>query len=532
MQNDGAVPMAVITFVEPTRAELTAQRQVSERQLVWLARADQARRDTPKPTRPREGFGSDRLRACYWAAAAASAVRSVMPPEAIDGLLGGEHGRHQAGDAVEMLVESAIMARAGADGDALVRAHKAAVFIASYAKARAEWEPGFTALPMSAPLAALLIRGEHERATRNAAGSRGGATVGATFRTDLKYLASLGWPIAGLDTPMVLGAAPKATAGGGRQSQSATLPLKWIAHVEWMAAASTAEIVAEFAAAAKKRTTQGAWVMRFYARSLAMAEASSGRMQDTVRTTFWPDDVDAQTVVRGKQWLAKDGEPLELYAPAVGVLGAFTWLSEHLRDIATVGQAFPIWHGPRGHISDLSLSAGIRPETADKNRVRDALYAIWRAPPLAMSDAARKALGVSGHSWHGTLADIARMISEFPSAPYQLTEDLRRGFSRGEMRMLGHWRRDKNAPAETAPPPRGAGPAVPPGAQTTRNVMEDRYTRGDGRCGERAEQMKVRRRFWTFVQAAMVDFGRLRAGGWRSLAGDAQDWQAVLRLQE
>ena len=85
---------------------------------------------------------------------------------------------------------------------------------------------------MSRALAALLIRGEHVRATEAGAGSRDGQTVGHSMRTRLKYMRSMGWPIEDLDCPVVDGAAPHAKAGGGRRSTAATLPLTLVLHAE------------------------------------------------------------------------------------------------------------------------------------------------------------------------------------------------------------------------------------------------------------------------------------------------------------
>ena len=60
-----------------------------------------------------------------------------------------------------------------------------------------------------------------------------------------------------------------------------------------------------------------------------------------------------------------------------------------------------------------------------------------------LSEPERTRLGVRGHSIHGSRADVSRMISEFPPLPFALPDDLARGFTRTESRMLGHWLRDK-----------------------------------------------------------------------------------------
>ena len=119
------------------------------------------------------------------------------------------------------------------------------------------------------------------------------------------------------------------------------------------------------------------------------------------------------------------------------------------------------------------------------------------------------------------------MISEFPQLPFPLPQPLQRGFTRTETRALGHWLRDKNAP--TCEPPRlGSGPARPPGAPQERGQMEERYTGGDGRHGERSEQLAVRGRYVDFLACAFAAWGR----PWTELPGDASDWRLVLPLTE
>jgi hypothetical protein len=161
---------------------------------------------------------------------------------------------------------------------------------------------------------------------------------------------------------------------------------------------------------------------------------------------------------------------------------------------------------------------------ADKAQVRAALYSIWAAPPLGMMAEQRRRIGVTGHSIHGTLADVLRAIGEFPRVRYELPPDLARGFTRYEARIAGHWRRDKNAPDYVAPQSRGAGPAVPPGAASQRDASEDLYSRGEGRMGERAEQLRVRGRAWSFLRVARRAWG----GQWQDLLGDASDWPTIL----
>jgi len=46
------------------------------------------------------------------------------------------------------------------------------------------------------------------------------------------------------------------------------------------------------------------------------------------RTKFFPDSRDPTLVLVVRGWVkcSKDGEPMDLFAPAKGILGGFTWL--------------------------------------------------------------------------------------------------------------------------------------------------------------------------------------------------------------
>ena len=495
---------------------------------LHLARADAYRKECPPVSRPKAGFGSDRARSLFWAREAANALMGVMPPEARAGALGGQAAAAQvpAADA-GTLVQSAILARAGPCGESLVAAYRAANFVRGYELARQAEEPAFRALPMEPGLTALLVKGEATRAIEAGRGSRGGSSVGPGTISAFKTLRSVGWPIMGLDDPVVKGAAGSTAASGTKRKTAATLaPGPWI-QVEFIARCSAQEVVELFESAGKRRGPQGCWMLRFIARSSAMADVVSARMQDAARVEFYPDEHCPSANIRGEQWMAKDGEEIDLFGPATGILGPFVWIEEHLADIARLGQTFPRWSGPHGSASDISLAAAFLPETADKGEIRKAVFAVWRAPPLQMSEEERKALNQQGHSIHGALADIARMVSEFPQLPFALPEHLRRGFTRTEVRMYGHWLRDKNATDEAPPQRRGNGPARPPGAAAARREMGDRYSRGEGRLGERAEQLTARRRIMELLALAYREWGR----SWLELPRDPSGWTVLLPLE-
>ena len=100
-----------------------------------------------------------------------------------------------------------------------------------------------------------------------------------------------------------------------------------------------------------------------------------------------------------------------------------------------------------------------------------------------------------------------RAVGVYPRVPFTLEWDLQRGFSRAERRAAGHWLRAKGEPDEQPVQRRGNGPAAPPGAADARDNMEDYYSRGEGREGERAEQLRLRLRLSKYMRAALAHWG-------------------------
>ena len=99
-----------------------------------------------------------------------------------------------------------------------------------------------------------------------------------------------------------------------------------------------------------------------------------------------------------------------------------------------------------------------------------ALRDLCEMPPLAMPGTVfDDSLGITGHSEHGTKADMVR----FMGAPL--------GFGGSDARVAGHWLRDENEPCAEAPAPGARG--IPAGAPNARGAMERRYTHGPNRRG-------------------------------------------------
>ena len=102
-----------------------------------------------------------------------------------------------------------------------------------------------------------------------------------------------------------------------------------------------------------------------------------------------------------------------------------------------------------------------------------------------------------------------------------------RGFSRADARELGHWRRAATAQAAQGGLGEvklaGHGPARK-GTQAERDFMENAYSRGEGRLGERSAQINVRSHFIRFLQAARAHMG---AAPWQELPDGPLGWKQL-----
>jgi hypothetical protein len=487
--SSSADPLADLPDLVPDRATVAP---VSAAALAAADAACAARKALVLPPRSKRGYGSKKARQEAWALASADALIPLLPPEAVATLSGGEEGRRQVADPIDRAarLRTTVLVQAGRDGSILQGAARTLVyiraFVKSYAAATGSSPEPF---PVSSDRAALIIAAEHHRATRDAKGSRGGQTVAHGLRTSMAVCADdIGCPIA-LRCASVAAAAPKATARGGRATVAATPPLKLLLQLVALAAEGTSSVV------------------RFMARSLLIAILNGVRVSDGLSITLWLDPVDPDGIIRGRaEW--KDGEPIDLFAPAVCFGITLAWLREHVGACIALGQVFPQWSGPRGSRSDLRKATSLLPEVAGEDDARTALFFLWELPPLRLTPAQRRALGVRGHSIHLALSDVARFIGRFPSVPFPLSSDLRRGFDKEDRRVYGHWLRDPHEVEDTGPARNGDGTARPPGAAQERSDQSEGYTRGAGRTGEREEQLTARTRLHTYIAAAIAHDGR------------------------
>ena len=347
-------------------------------------------------------------------------------------------------------------------------------------------------LPAGPAFAAATIEHERMRAARAAKGSRGGATCAERARKGMLFLQQVcGLRVAAEGQLAAAAAQPDSLGAAQPRRHAASLPLCIQMQLEHVAAGPEPSVA---------RTVARAF--------LVAAFAHNTRLNDALNAKLWADESDLH-VIRGRTTVrSKDGLPLNLFAPAEGYLGAWAWWPAHARDMADRPHAMPDFDATAasGPLAAHRLLEGVMPPA----KALPALRAICAMEPLRMSAAEFKALGLTGHSIHGTGADMARFLGEAC------------GFAEGDARALGHWLRDRNAPAE-APAARGGG-ARPVGGANAREDMERRYTQGAGRRGEEAEQLRVRCRLVQAVRAGLTRFGR----PWWELPRDLSSWDALV----
>jgi len=374
--------------------------EAAARQAAFEARAA-AVFPMPKP----RGFPSDEARHDAMVTAAATHLLPLLPRQAKDLLVGGERSARQLAEGDrDRLLWRAVVAHPGTNGVSLLDAARTLVYIQGYARARG-WTEDDT-WPVSRAVAASWIESEHGRATRAARGSKRGGTVGHRMRGSLKALPDhFGCPI-DLEGPLVTGAAPASAPGA--PSQAATLPFQAYAQLELLARR-----------AAEPAFAGGTDVPRFFARSLLLVALTSVRLRDAVRVRFSPHPDEPGAIVYGlvsNKRGSKDGAPMELFAPAEGFLGPLSWLAEHLRSIGVLGGvAFPNFCGPRGCRTHIRLAEGILASSClEPTDVKGIFESLLTLPPLAWSKVDYAASGLRGHSFHGSLSDLARAIGPNP----------------------------------------------------------------------------------------------------------------------
>ena len=448
-----------------------------------------------KAKAPARQFGTHQERRFAQAERHADELIDELPACAIRRALGDASACQLSGSDQRRLFRVAVLAKGGPDGS---NTHKAVRFWRLLQKHCNEHGLAAFGLPASAGLVALIVAQEADRARRAAKGSQGGATVGETIREGAMLLATLGLPITAEGAVIEANARTVGPRVAVVKRVAGSLPIGVQCQVEHLAACAEPS------------------ALRLLARCFLLAAFTHNvRLNDALNAKIWPDEREPSSVVRGSTQVAsKDAMVLDLFAPARGWLGPFEWLGEHLREMHGRGHAVPDYKSrPAGKPS--APGTAILEGVCSPDHARKALKDMCAQPPLNMSVTEFEALHLTTHSIHGTGPDMARTLNAFGL-----------DFAEHDARALGHWLRDKNAPQ---PDPRRV-PGAPTrnqadGQPIARGAMNFRYTQGQGRRGEREEQLDVRARLVEAVERAL---GRSPQAWWE-LPKTLDSWD-VLKL--
>lgn len=417
------------------------------------------------------------------------AVRELMralPPGAIALVLGPDSERAVPDLTTRRALAQAVLERkAGPDGGAAKGACRAWRLLSEEAA-----KQSYAAVPLPTPpaLAGAVLRRVVGAARAAGKGSQAGATVGPSVLAGMEWLEAAGIPV-GASHPVARAAACAQVSDeiARPRRQAAAPPLGVRCQLEWLAA------------------LPGCAPAQFWARSLLVgAFAHNIRLNDALNATLWMEGgvITGRTTVR-----SKDGLPLSLYAPADGWLGPWPWAEEHVAACAARGTVFPNWEG-RSVASASTLCPGV----VSRTRAVSALQQLCGLPPLEMARAEFAALRITGHSIHVEGADMLRFLKS------------EHGFSYDDIRAVGHWLRDRRAEPAVQEDAHGRGHGRPAGAANGRQVMGHRYSQGDGRRGERAEQLDVRGRLNGVVRAGLAAC----SSPWHALPRTLDSWDVLV----
>ena len=499
-----------------------------------------------KRRRPGQNYATQSAREAASVEDEIQALVGVMPEAIVNSMIGGEQTLKQVPSGLRRreMVARVLRSRAGTAGAMIAKVRLMLGRVRVYAAevlGLPEAERDAACFPMSAGLAHELIAREDERARKMAKGAKGGASVGDHLRETLIFAADvLKWPIESPSERKALlqAAAPKATAGV-RRTKCGTLPLAFKCQLEALAAGAcpealgTPDLHARFRAAQPLPTdgvgppvavTARDIVVHFARSFLAAGLDHSLRVGEGMRVELQVDAEEPAHVMRALAWIAKDGSPLECFAPAEGILGEYEWLARHLA-ACEASPLFPAWEKTRGAAADICrakgwrvVPPGVAPPVATKAEVRAVFKTMMRLPPLSYTDEEIKEMNLQGHSTHASPPDWGRALGETPLiAGVELPAELAVGFSDRDIDVLGHWLRNQALKAETtaeaaaiAAPAgkerRSAAIASMPGKAASKGAMRNYYGQpGDGstRVSERFNQLRVRQRLTRIIRAIL-----------------------------
>ena len=428
----------------------------------------------------------------------ATALAGALPESCIVQLLGGPEAVAQvpcARERVDIAV-SAIRRRGGPDG---AGSRLALVALRTLELMVPDGVPPIPATP--AFVAACKRRVDAAARIKYAGRKQGGATAVERFHAGIFALGDkkkgLGLDIC-TDGLIVIMAVDKFVPK--HRDQAATLPVQLLLRACNAARVTTPFSEHEFALLAnggssspeelaeslKKRMR--VLLHRHTARVIVLAWSFGLRFKHMQRFTPCVDEADPGGVMAGRTSLAKDGEPLDVFAPAMDLLGKIDWYREFVTDFAAYGnRAFPGFTAEWSHAGEvdhaLTITGGLATDASSRKGLGIA---------CGVSEDELKALGVSWHSLHGSMADDGSVLATVPISGYVVTHDM--------LRCLGWWRRNARQNVDAAAAASDAGViaarardfSVSVGLPSTLGEMLIRYSSGPGRNGVRARAIAAR----------------------------------------
>ena len=430
----------------------------------------------------------------------AADLAAVLPEDVVVRLLGGAAAAAQVPGAETRasILVSALKSRGGPSGAGsrlALTAWNALVHLTPSGVPTLPASAAFVASCKRAVDAAAREKGKHRK--------QGGATAVSSFEAGLFALASkekgLGMDISILGI-VVVNAVEKFIPQ--HRDQAATAP---IAQMVAACRAARAELPAYVARKGEVASTAlkqhrlyrlQASLRRHAARVVVLAWVFGLRFKHMQRFRPSIDEVDPENVIAGRASLAKDGEPLDVFAPAMDLLGKFTWYPEFVEEFETFGgHCFPGFKAVNKHRGDPAYARWLTGGFATDESSRMGLY-----QSMGISAEMMKDLGVSWHSLHGSLADDGSVLATVPIKGYVFTHDM--------LRCLGWWQRNSRQNIDVAAAASASGTiadrsrdfSLSVGLPSTLSEMLVRYTSGVGRNGVRARAISAR----TAVIAALA----------------------------
>ena len=419
-----------------------------------------------------------------------------MPDSVLFDAMGGSAAAAQVAPAESMRLFAGLLAlKGGPTGAKLGKALR--TWRLHVATAEARGLPNF-GLPATAALCAQVVTAEMDRARRE--GNAPKMTVGKSIKEGYDALAEVvGLPVDSKNALVEAAAEPsvadKLLMSESPTSQAGSMPLKLQLQLEELASAADWSVA---------RTIARAF--------LAACVVHHIRLNDALNACLHLDEVDPERVVRGHTILkSKKPKRVELYAPAHGFLGPFTWLAEHLAEMRGRKHAVPDFDGRQ-----VDGATALRPGVISPERARAAFKRLMSMAPLKMSAAEFDALHITTHSPHTSGPDMARVFgARHLPASWPFTEE--------DVRELGHWLRDRSGKVADA----ADQSLARKGAPSLRQAMSRLYTSGNGRRGEREAQLEVRSRMVVLVRDAIAAFD----GHWTTLPPGRDDWDVVMATE-